>query len=351
MAELLKHITKNWKPKVVSLFIGIAVFIYVQDLKMETMSISVPVVYEGRPSQMLMSEEPPRFIKVTIRGKKEDLKFPTGNLTANVNLAGAKKGRRRYAITFDRAQIPEKIKILSIPKYFLIEFEANSVKSVYVKLVFEGEVAKGYIHGRGSIKPQKIEIRGPTSILNNIRQIDTEPVNLTDAKTDIKKMVNLNSPHKQVTLSRDNVEIEVAVYPENTTNEKIIEDIPIEVLNLDPALQVFLSDKTIKVHIRGNQAKLQDITAAAFVATINLEGTKYNPKTRNILPFDTESGIPIEIKSKITGEGVDILDITPDNLTVRFRIKPEFIAPEEKPPEKTDSPEPLEEEDEGTTPN
>lgn len=332
MENILKQFSKNWKPKVISLFVGIAVFIYVQDLKMETMNISVPVTYESKPSKMLWSESPPRFIKITIRGKKEDLKFPTGNLSASVDLSGARKGAHRYPIYFDRAQIPEKVKVVSIAKHITIRFERTKTKDVIVKALFEGNVAKGYIHGRGSVTPQKIEIRGPASILNNIRQINTEKVNLKNAKANIKKVVNLIPPHKQVTLGQKSVEIEIAIYQENTTNEKIIGKIPIEVLNLDPALEVFLSNKTVKIHVRGNHETLQNISTATFVASINLEGTKYNPKTKNILPFDTESGIPVEVKSRITNEQVDILDITPDNLTVRFRIKPEFIAPEEKPP-------------------
>ena len=331
MRDYLKHFIRNWKAKVVSLFIGIAVFAYVQELKMETMNISVPVVYEARPSNMLWVDEPPRFIKITIRGRKEDLKFPTANLTARVDLSGARNGSRRYSIVFDRAQIPEKIKILSIPQYFVIKFEENSIKNVFIKAVFEGKLEQGYNRGRAIINPQKIEIRGPTSVLERIKTVETEPINLKEVTQDIEKEVLLVSPHRGVSLSRKRVEIEVPVYQEDTTNEVIVENVAIQVLNLDPALEVFLSDQTIKVHIRGDQSVLNNITADAFVATINLEGTKYNPKTRNILPFDTESGIPIEIKTNLTGQGVDILDITPDNLTVRFKIKAEFIVPDEAP--------------------
>jgi YbbR domain-containing protein len=321
-----KLVLENWKMKLVSLFIAIGVWTYVQELKMGTINISVPVKYINKPDSLYWKSEPPRFIKVVIRGREDELKFPTNNLKATVNLEKAIRGTNSYHINFDLAQIPDRINILSMPKNMSIELEMKITKSFWIRANIIGEVAEGFNKGRVTITPQKIRMEGPESAINSIQFIETDSINIDKAEDGIKKKASLVSPISSLKfLDSAIVDVNILVYQENKTNEKFIDNIRVEIVNLDPALKAILSDTNVKIHIQGDQKILKTISNETFQATINLEGTRFNPITKNILPFDTEAGIPIQIKNRLKNSNVQILEVAPDSLTVRFIVKPEFL--------------------------
>ncbi len=325
MVNIVRLVVNNWKIKLVSVIIGSMIWGYVRELKMETMNINIPVVYESMPSSLSWKEEPPRFIKITVRGRQENLKFPTSNLQSVVNLGSARKGNHAYRIYFDKRQIPEKIRIVAIPRNIAINFEGMIEKSVRIKAATEGETATGYIQGRTVVEPSKVTIRGPESKLSDIREVSTEVISLKNRKTDFNGNVKLDLPGDISAKEGKAVAVQISIFKEDQTNEKIFAHVPVKIINLDPALTVLLSDPEIEVRVRGEHNLLQSMSPNSFQAFVNLEGTRYNPKTGSILPFDTEGGIPIEIKAGPEGGKVDIVSIAPEILTVRFSVKPEFL--------------------------
>lgn len=331
MVHIIHLIVHNWKLKLISAIIGTMVWGYVRELKMETMNINIPVVYQNTPASLTWKEEPPRFIKITVRGRQENLKFPTSNLESVVNLGSARKGNRSYKVSFDNRQIPEKIKIIAKPETISINFEAIIEKAVAIVAVIEGEPEAGYLKGKAKITPGKVTLKGPESRVNGIKDISTEVLNVQNRKTDLVGTAKLVVPQGVSALETKTVEVVVAINPENQTGEKVFQNIPVKVINLDPALNVLLSDPEIEVRVRGSQSDLAGMSKATFQAFVNLEGTRFNPKTGSILPFVTEAGIPIVVKTS-AGADVDILSLTPEMLTVRFSVKPEFIQNGEQQP-------------------
>jgi YbbR domain-containing protein len=330
MNWLITKIKEDWKAKIVSILIALVFWVYVQELQYDTVNLSVPIDYIQQPENIFWKSEPPRFIKLVVRGKKEDIKFPTSNLKAIVDLSEARPGKHNYSVLFDKKQIPEKVSISSSTDKVIIDFDRGIQKILWIKAEIQGEVAEGFKLGRITVTPNRVQVKGPAQILNQIRSISTKPVIINDLKESATFHVPLTSENQFEIMNGSEVEVELTVYKQDTTNEKFIENIKIDILGKDPALNASLSTNTVKVYIKGNADDLKKIDPSQFHAFINLDGTRFIQKTLNILPFDYEPDIIINIKNLVSDKKIEILELIPSTVSVRFSVKPDYYKKAEE---------------------
>lgn len=321
---------EDWKAKLVSLILAGIIWVYVQELQFDTVNLSVPVEYIHQPDKIFWKTEPPRFVKLMVRGKKEDTKFPTANLKAVVDLSEAMTGVHTYHIQFDKKQIPDKVSIIPFSSGIKIDFDKGVQKSIWVKPFIQGEVPEGFKIGRIVINPNKITVEGPAQILKNIRSINTRPIIITELKEAFTFHTQISSENQIKMLNISDIEVTVTVYKQDTTNERLIENIKIDILGKDPALNASLSTNTVKVYVRGDSEDLKKIDTNQFHAFINLEGTRFIARTLNILPFDYEPDIIVNIKNLYKDKKIEILELMPATISVRFSAKPEFLKKAEE---------------------
>ncbi|MDH4199277.1 MAG: CdaR family protein [Spirochaetia bacterium] len=330
MKWILQKIIVDWKAKAVSLVLACLFWVYVQELQYDTISLSIPIDYINKPRDIYWKTEPPRFVKLGVRGKKDEIKFPTSTLKAVVDLSESKPGKHLFHIQFDKNQIPEKISLASFSDSVFIEFDNGIQKQLWVKPVIQGEVSAGYKQGRVTINPNKILVEGPAETLNKIRYIETKPIIINDLKETFTYHSQINSNNQFKLINGSEIEVTVTVYKQDTTNEKLVENIKIDILGKDPALVAALSTNTAKIYVRGDADDLKKLDPNQFHAFISLDGTRFIAKTLNILPFDYEPDITINIKNLYTDKKIEILELIPSTVSVRFSVKPEFLKKAEE---------------------
>jgi len=330
--------TENWKLKLVSIIVAVLTWYYVRDIKMDTISIPIPVTYEQKPDNLYWKKDPPRYLQLRVRGRQEALKFPTGNLKATIYLGDAIAGRKQYKVKFEAEQIPAKLEIVSMTKSLTIELEKAVRKKVPVRAVVQGEVAEGHEKIRTLVNPKIVTIEGPESKIRELKYIQTESVNIENAQRSLVVRKALLKPGQTNIIDYQSVEVQVVIVTKDDTHERTISGIKVEVEDLDPALEVRLSSLEIKIRVSGDPKIIKELNADSFQAYVNLEGTRFNPKTGSILPFDTESEIDINIRILTNNKSVEIIELMPNNLTVRFSVKPEYI----KSPEGSENPDTVE---------
>jgi len=325
MNSIIQKLREDWKAKFVSLLLAGIFWIYVQELQYDTVSLSVPIEYIHQPENLFWKSDPPRFVKIVVKGKKEDTKFPTSNLKAVVDLTEAKIGMHGYNIQFDRKQIPDKITLGNFDNVVKIDFDRGVRKEVWVKPLIQGEVPEGYKLGRIVINPNRIIVEGPARTLDDIRTINTRPIVISDLKETFTFHTQIASENQIKMLNAADIQVTITVYKQDTTNERLVDNIKIDMLGKDPALNVLLSSNTVKAYVRGDGEYLKKIDPSQFHAFINLDGTRFIAKTMNILPFDYEPDIIVNIKFLYKDKKVEILELIPATISVRFSVKPEFL--------------------------
>ncbi|MRG88355.1 CdaR family protein [Salinibacillus xinjiangensis] len=145
-------------------------------------------------------------------------------------------------------------------------------KEVPLQVSTEGELPEGLSLQSITANPEVVAVFGQESVLNSIENISNLSVNLAAISEDKTVELEVPIPPGATKVEPSTVEVEVNV---EETQEKIIDEIPIQVENLEDGRDVtFISPEngTINLKVSGTAEQLEEITAENFVATIDVEG-------------------------------------------------------------------------------
>ncbi len=326
---------KDWKIKLICILFAFILWSYIHISKINATDIRVPIEYKNIPDNIEFASKPISFATIRIRGKKEDLKFPTSNLKAEVTLSDAKIGSFEYEVDFDSRQLPEKVEVTRISKVQL-SFEKIIQKNLWVKANIKGEASEGFKQGRIIVLPKKVLLKGPKSRLDKLREIFTKEIDISGAEKDVQEYVELAIPYSKISPVRNNkVLVEIKIFETNTFEERIMDNIEILVSNLDPVLKASLSQDKVKFYLRGNSKELNLIQKTDLSVVADLEGTRYDYENNTILPYSEETSIPLQPKILKFNDKVSVFEIKPDYVGVKFFLKNNIILKEKKLEEKS----------------
>ena len=187
-----------------------------------TSSVPGVTVVERKPDKILVSLEPVVTKEVVLNKKIEGNVadgYSVGDVTFSqekVQITGAKSRldnineasllvnlageQRSFDRTFKVAVFDEKGEVRDVeilPK----ESEANvsivkasNNKTVGVRVMTTGQPKTGYYVSNISVSPPTVDVIGPQSTVNDLKYIETQPIELTNISTDFEKEVQLNFP-------------------------------------------------------------------------------------------------------------------------------------------------------------
>ncbi len=168
-----------------------------------------------------------------------------------------------YLIPVEKSRIPmdPAIKILSInPPYLSVSLEKKLTKRFQVNVPYTGKPAKGYIALDAAALPASVELTGPASVIENIRELKTKPVDITNAHENFKKELPLDLPGSSIKASPDHI-IAVTIPIQQKLLEKAMENIPVQVWG--STRRVTIEPDCISIRIKGpfeiaNNKKITD---------------------------------------------------------------------------------------------
>ncbi|MDD3078219.1 MAG: YbbR-like domain-containing protein [Paludibacter sp.] len=229
-----------WSKDVLSFLLFLALstgFWFVNSLdKARETSFDIPVSYAGIPQNILITNEIPRTVNVKVRDEGLNLFSYSRNditpITFDVSQVFYEKG----AIVITPDQIRGRLSRLLLPTTnvleinpdsILINYEKLSVASLPVEFCSKIELAHQYIiSDQIQLFPPKITVFGPKRILDTLKVVKTELVQLKN----VNDTTYLNCKLKPI----DNVkfatsEVKVSIYVEMFTEKKL--QIPVTVIN------------------------------------------------------------------------------------------------------------------------
>ncbi len=329
MNWLLRRFSVRVRAKLLAILGAILLYYYVQNLKITEVTLNIPLVVINRPQSVALSGELPRFVQITIAGREESLKFSTGSLRAELNLAEADTKKTRYPVEFDENQLPASVILRKKPAPLELRFEKVVRRRLPLRVITSGAPDSAYRVTRIMLRPDTVVVEAPESAFRNLKEITTATLSLDGVTANFARRLRLQIPAAVVSADISDTEAVVNVMAIATGGEKQFDAIPIRILNLDPALEATLSDKSVRVVISGDRDGLKKINAADISASVDLGDTRYNPRTGSILPYEVEQGLQVKVKLLRTIKDVGLTSFAPENISVRFRVKEEYKRKED----------------------
>jgi YbbR domain-containing protein len=269
--QVLRHVGL----KLLSLALAVLLWSLVAGQKEAERSLRVPLEFQNMPGSLEMIGEPPSFVDVRVKGPSTTLGQLRGTeLIVTIDLSAARPGRRMFHLLPDHVTTPVGVRALGVvPPTVPLMFEASATKTVPVVPAIDGEPAAGYVRGRVTASPASVEVVGPESVISQLTQATTEPVNLRGAMGRVRDTVTIGVPESSVRLKVPrNAVVIVEVNP--APMQHTIRGVPINLRHLGRGLRADAAPSAVAVRARGAADVVKGLSAERVPAFVDLSGLR-----------------------------------------------------------------------------
>jgi hypothetical protein len=279
--------------KLLSLALALLLWWAVAGQKEAERSLRVPLEFQNMPESLELMGEPPSFVDVRVKGASTMLGQLRGTeLVTSVDLSAARAGRRMFHLLPDHVSTPVGVRALAVvPATVTLTFETSASKTVPVVPTIEGEPANGYVMGRVTASPASVDVVGPESVIRELTEAITEPVDIRGAMGRVRDTVTIGVPESSVRLKFPRnaiVVVEIRPAPVQHT----VRGVPIILRHLDRGLKAGAVPAAVTVRARGAADVVTTLEGSRVPAYVDLGGLRrgrYNLPVR----IDATSGYSI----------------------------------------------------------
>ena len=292
--------------KLLSVSLALLLWLVIAGQKQAERSLRVPLEFQNTPEHLELTSEPPEVVDVRVRGPSGTLgQLRSGDLVAIVDLDNARPGRRMFHLTQQHVYVPPGVQVMHVqPTTITLQFEASVSKTVPVVPLTEGEPAPGYMVGRVTAVPDKVEIIGPESAMRELTQATTETVSLIGATGRLIDTVAIGLAHPSARLREPRTAtVTVEIWPAPMTAQ--LEDVPVSVRNAGRGVRARVTPPAVTVRVRGGSTVVRPLSPKSVPAFVDLAGLR-------------RGNYNLQVHIDARGQ-YDVLDVHPQ--TVRVRIE------------------------------
>lgn len=176
----------------------------------------------------------------------------------------------------------------------------NPSKSVPLSVETTGELEEDLELGSISSNTEEVEIYSQSDVLEDISEVNTEPVDLSDVEESGTVEVPLDLPENVQAPETDEVEVTIEV-----DGTRTIEDVPIEEEGLGNGLEASYTDSSLDVELKGDASLLNDLTADDIRAVLDFSDLE--PGEHNV-PVTIEAPDDVTAAGSVEEVTVEIID-------------------------------------------
>jgi YbbR domain-containing protein len=183
-----EKLLENWFLKLSAIVLAWILWLFIQGEPGTVTIVAASVRVINLPPQMEISSDFPSEVQVTMRGTSQPL-------TCTIDLQNAKEGTNKFNLTGNdiKSQKGLGVEVSKInPSQVTLILEGRVSKEVPIAVQVEGDVADGFDIYETITDPEKVEITGPRSHIEDVEEISTEKIDLNGLKQDVNFRVDLN---------------------------------------------------------------------------------------------------------------------------------------------------------------
>lgn len=310
--QFLEKVFNRWPIKIICFVLAILVYFFHQISVLDTKTFTVPVEIQALGS-MLPAETQERSVRVTIRGKSEELnEIIESDLHAYLDITNiTKEGNANVPViinTSQRMTVIDPLEITVKPEKIKIEVQQRTERFVPINPLVAGECEYGYEVKSITISPDSILISGPRDMVESIQSINTEKVDVSKAVKSFEVEVLPRNLNRLISLENYDV-AKVSVEVDEIESSKQINALPVNCINVNENFTVQKSVEYADIELAGTVLDLDDLkTSSIFVTADCSEITE---------PGEYELPVNIRVPYYFT-----ITSQEPKTVDVKVSIKP-----------------------------
>lgn len=207
---------KNLWLKMASVIFAVAMWLFVISRGQTEISLQVPISYQNVPEMMKVVGKDTRSVVLDFKGHERFINdLRPGDISVEVDLASLKQGRNEFRIEPDNITLPVHLTVINvIPSTVVVEAEEMITKNVPVEAFVRGTPGDGYAVRNIVVVPAEIILKGTAKELRYVREIKTEPMDISAATDTVVKETRIVSPQGGISTDVDKVTVQAVIVKE-----------------------------------------------------------------------------------------------------------------------------------------
>lgn len=301
--QLVEKVLENWHIKIFCIIAATLLYLFNSFSTVEKKSFVVPVqvIQDGSVMQVGSLR---KNVNVVVRlAQDETSSIHANQIHASVNLNSfTESGTYSVPVNIELDEQLLEIDPLEIrvnPEFLEVRVENREFKYVPVEISFVGEPEHGYFVSEYSVSPTSVEITGPGNSVLATQKLSTERVDLSGAKRSFEAETKIHNINNMIEITED-TECLVNVKIEPLPMEKVFENLPILITNLNPAFEVSSDIPRVSVKLKGLMPALEtynissnavqaDLGSISEAGTYEIPLRFFVPSAFNILQKSAET--------------------------------------------------------------
>jgi uncharacterized protein (TIGR00159 family) len=196
-------LTANLVPKGIAFALVLVLWGFIAGQQRTEMWLTVPLEYRNIPTNMEIAGELVNKVEVGIRGPRGVISgVSQDQVRAHIDLSQGLRGLNYVRITTDNIRIPVGTEVTKInPSSMRIRLEDVKTRSVQVKAQFIGKLPQPLRLETVWVEPHFVVLQGPESRLTKVREVLTEPIDLSSITENMKISVGVDVNFPQIRLA------------------------------------------------------------------------------------------------------------------------------------------------------
>ncbi len=299
--RFFSFISNEWHLKVAALVCAVFTYFFYDMISLEERYLTIPLEIKMSET-MVPSEAYPDVVKLTVRGKGEDIYlFSDDDFRATADFSGyGEPGRCVVPIAVKphrSAALVSDVQIEPTPKVMNLTLDWKMTRQADVVPNFVGFPVSGYEIAEVQVIPPSVEISGPESVVSLVESVSTVPIPLDGYDSSFSVLAEAASDDKSVTLKSSLVRVNVTV--SEVFSEKDFSPLPIELVNPPEKGVLKITPQTGSVRLSGRQLLIDSLDASAVSMRVELPRLqKGKPVTVPVVPIVPDETVVAEWSPK-----------------------------------------------------
>ncbi len=294
--QSLSHaVTANIGLKIISVVFAVFLWFYVTAQIEGIETVRIPLEIVNVPETLVVVNDVPRSVEVTIRGARSDLLkvrlFGKARLT--VDLAGAQGRHLTVPLSRGMVALPEGLKpddvSINAPRALSIMLEERMSKPLPVRPAFRGALPRDMTFvGQPIVTPDRVIARGPASAMRALSEVRTVPIDISGRRGRVSLETSLDRPAR-VEIEPRSVIVELAVA---RRAERTIDGIVPTILQSEEGYAVEFSPPTAAITVEGPEDLVRSLVPDDVSIILSVP-----PGSRGTIGIEPEIIVPAGIDS------------------------------------------------------
>jgi hypothetical protein len=167
-----------------------------------TTQLDVPLGYRLLPEGLVIVNQHPDFVRIQIEGPRMLLSLiDPDRLMLRLKLGGAEPVETILKLTPEMFHVPRQTTITQIsPSQIMLDIDRVTSRQIPLRVSIVGRPAAGYRVAAIKTSPPGVTVRGPSRYLARLHYVPTSPLDVSDARSEIKQMLSLQPVDDRVKL-------------------------------------------------------------------------------------------------------------------------------------------------------